>query len=75
MVSIEQTLRGLEHFSTGGLQTFINAGESSTVETVAENASKILALTLETLKNGNEVDPQRLAEYIDEELGDLFPGN
>ena len=75
MVSIEQTLRGLEHFSTGGLQTFVNTGESSTVETVAESASKILALTLETLKNGNVVDPQRLAEYIDEELGDLFPGN
>ena len=75
MASIEQTLRGLEHFSTGGLQTFIDRGENSTVEIVAESASKILALTLETLKNGNEVDPQRLAEYIDEELGEFFPGN
>lgn len=79
MASIENSIKALEHISSGVWDTYPDTDEdmwgSSAIKLVAERSSKILANVLEMMKNGNEIDPQRLADYIEEELGMYFPND
>lgn len=79
MATIENSIKALEHISSSVWDTYPDTDEdmwgSSAIKLVAERSSKILANVLEMMKNGNEIDSQRLADYIEEELGMYFPND
>lgn len=79
MSSIEETIIGLKHISGGVWDTYPDTDEdmwgSSAVKLVAERSSIILANVLDEVNSGNGINPQLLADSIDEALGMYFPNN
>lgn len=79
MSSIEETIKGLKYISRDVWSTYPGTDEgmwgSSAIKLVAERSSLILASILDEVNSGNSIDPQSLADSIEEEFGMYFPNN
>lgn len=79
MSSIENTIEALEHISSSVRDTYSDTDEdmwgSSAIKLVAERSSHILANVLEAVNSGDSIDPQLLADNIEEALGMYFPND
>lgn len=79
MASIENSIKALEHISNSVWDTYPDTNEdmwgNSAIKLVAERSSKILANVLGAVNSGDSIDPQLLADNIEEALGMYFPND